>query len=75
MALIISSTHLSFSISNSVLKQYNIDSYNKLSIEYKKLLKENNDSLVATDPSKKELENFLANVKLTLLVSENKNDN
>lgn len=57
-----------------LLKQYNIDAYNRLSFEYEKLLKENNDSLVATDPSKKELENFLANVKLTLLVNENKKD-
>ena len=58
-----------------LLKQHNVDVYNKLSLEYKKLLENNNDSLVATDPSKKELQNFLANVKLTLLVSENKNDN
>ena len=58
-----------------LLKQYNVDSYNKLLLEYKKLLNDNNDSLVATDPSKKELQNFLANVKLSLLVSENKKDN
>ena len=57
-----------------LLKQYNTDSYNKLSLEYKKLKDNSNDSLVATDPSKKELENFLANVKLTLLVNENKKD-
>lgn len=58
-----------------LLKQYNIDAYNRLSLEYEKLLKKNNDSLVATDPSKKELKNFLANLKLSLLVSENKKDN
>ena len=57
-----------------LLKQYNVDLYNKLSLEYKKLLNDNNDSLVATNPSKKELQNFLANVKLSLLVNENKKD-
>jgi hypothetical protein len=57
-----------------LLKQHNVDVYNKLSLEYKNLLNDNNDSLVATDPSKKELQNFLANVKLTLLVNENKKD-
>lgn len=57
-----------------LLKQYNVDLYNKLSLEYKKLLNDNNDSLVATNPSKKELQNFLANIKLTLLVNENKKD-
>lgn len=58
-----------------LLKQYNVNSYNELSLEYKKLLSNNNDSLVATDPSKKELQNFLVNVKLSLLVNENSNDN
>lgn len=57
-----------------LLKKYNVELYNKISLEYKKLLSDSNDSLVATNPSKKELENFLANVKLTLLVNENKKD-